>query len=171
MKTYQLQHTRNRSEHTSIGTKSSAHCTIKHCHKMFRKVKNSSLYCPFTGFWSHVRQPRLHGVNLKNLWSQPSCIWNSLALISSNTAINFYFKSTNTKWGKKGTFLVSKVIQFHGTNSYKIQNMALDVIINTVVTLSAWLTLSSTLQRCCKVEASLENNRQNVFSYLWKSSD
>lgn len=41
-------------------------------------------------------------------------------------------------------------IQFQGTNSFTIQNMALAVIINTVVTLSAWLALSSTLRGAAK---------------------
>jgi len=37
--------------------------------------------------------------------------------------------------------------------------MALAGIINTVVTLSAWLALSSMLQQCCKVK------------FLWKITD
>ncbi len=53
---------------------------------------------------------------------------------------------------KEAHFWFQKVIQFQGTNSFKLQNMALAVIINTVVTLSAWLALPSTLQRCCKVK-------------------
>lgn len=48
------------------------------------------------------------------------------------------------------------------------------IIINTVVTLSAWLALSSTFAAVLQSEASLEKkkkHRLDVFSYLWKSSD
>lgn len=85
-------------------------------------------------------------------------------LISTNTAIKF--KSTILTEVKKGTFLAYKVEQFQGTNSFKLQNMALAGIINTVVTLSAWLALSIHAAVALQSEASLENNRQHGFSYL-----
>lgn len=62
---------------------------------------------------------------------------------------------------KEAHFWFHKAIQYQGTNSFMLQNMALAVIINTVVTVSMWLALSPT---CAQSEASLENNRRDVLS-------
>ena len=73
-------------------------------------------------------------------------------LISTNTAINVYSNphiltevKKKKKKKKRHIFWFSKLTQFQGTNSFTLHNMALAVIINTVVTLSARLALSSKL--------------------------
>jgi len=67
------------------------HIALENSHKIFRKGKSSSLYCPFKRLSSHVRQPCFHGVNSKKKIFGPSLLTfqNCIELISANTAIRF----------------------------------------------------------------------------------